>query len=156
MKIETIEQLTALLKESALVPDSFPIERAESDVKAIGDSNLGLAIYSRLAAQAIFENKESIEYLEERDRTTVAEWLESGKIEDGKSLELVIRAISNQTKHGWRDASQDDEFEPVFEEYAATFKQGQSTNRVLEGNDAMKDYLSCFHQGAKPNNAAAE
>lgn len=153
MKIETIEQLTALLKESALVPETFDVEAVENAVKNVGDNDTAIGVYSRLAAQAIFENKESIEFLEERDRDTVEEWLKTGEIENGKALDLVTRATSNQTKHGWRDESQDDEFEPVFKKYGSVFEQGKSAcvSEVVEGKDAIKAYTSIFEQGQKPN-----
>ncbi len=153
MKITTIEELTTLLKESAIVPDSFNVEATELAVKSIDNIETAIGVYSRLAAQAIFENKESIQFLEERDRNAVEQWLKSGKIEDGKALELVDRAISNQKTHGWQDRSGDDECESVFQEYGSIFEQGKSASvsKAAEGKDTMKEYGSIFEQGQQSN-----
>ncbi|TOM45743.1 hypothetical protein CGH76_23125 [Vibrio parahaemolyticus] len=150
MKIETIEQLTTLLKENALVPETFNVEVVENAVKNVGDNDTAIGVYSRLAAQAIFENKESIEFLEERDRNTVEEWLKTGEIENGKALDLITRATSNQTKHGWRDESKDDEHSDAFKEYGSIFEQGKVTT-VKDGENPMKAYSSIFEQGQQPN-----
>ncbi|EGQ8057343.1 hypothetical protein HPX47_004817 [Vibrio alginolyticus] len=150
MKIETIEQLTALLKESALVPNNFDVDNLEKHVNGIADPKMALAVYASIAGEAIFKDAQNINFLEERDRGTVSAWMESGSIEGSYALNLIFRAAANKKKYGDEEYSVENEPEPTIRDYCARFEQSRAAPRT-PSNDPIGDYCSIFTQDQKPN-----